>query len=76
MYVPIDQRKRNGGQTQWSAFEIMGLSKSSVHKYCFFEFRLYVTSMSAFVNIAFDKFKLKQLLPLVADALPSATEND
>ena len=54
----------------------MGLSKSSVHKYCSFEFRLYVTSMSAFVNIAFDKFKLKQLLPLVADALPSATEND
>ena len=76
MYVPIDRRKRNGGQTQWSAFEIMGLSKSSVHKYCSFEFRLYVTSMSAFVNIAFDKFKLKQLLPLVADALPSATEND
>ena len=72
--MPIDRRKR--GQTQWSAFEIMGLSKSSVHKYCSFEFRLYVTSMSAFVNIAFDKFRLKQLLPLVADALPSATEND
>ena len=32
--------------------------------------------MSAFVNIVFDKFKLKQLLPLVADALPSATENE